>query len=310
MRKKILEILLGSLKAKIVTSIVAISLVGGAVTVGVIYKNSIDQSTKKEVSLESNLEDISKETKENIDEKEDETLDNSGKATEEKALANESEDQKGTSSNEGGNNEGSAEPSKDSSSSQGVNTNPSNNTNSNNGEVSNRGGSTASANNVGESNSGGSMTPEPPKQNYDEVTMITYQTHTGNLNLTSNPFDKEFDNALTKVSIESNRNDLLNRTCDDLAKEMVSLEDARNMWVGKYVDNKYKVKSLKMYSVNIKSKSVEESTDKYINRIKTSNLFLYSPSSSIYFDKVRHYGNLSDDSIAVIKRVVIEFERI
>jgi hypothetical protein len=155
MRKKILEILLSSLKAKIVTSIVAISLVGGAVTVGVIYKNSIDQSTKKEVSLESNLEDISKETKENIDEKEDETLDNSGKATEEKASTNESEDQKVTISNDGGNNGGLAEPSKDSSSSQGGNINPSNNTNSN---------SAGSSNNEGSSNNGGNPIPSQPTQ--------------------------------------------------------------------------------------------------------------------------------------------------
>ncbi|QLY81481.1 hypothetical protein [Clostridium intestinale] len=125
MRKRILEVLLGSLKAKIVTSIVAISLVGGAVTADVIYKNSIDQSNKKEVSLESNLEDISKETKENIYEKEDETLDNSGKATEEKASTNESEDQKVTTSNEGGNNGGSAEPSSGSSSNNGGTTNSS-----------------------------------------------------------------------------------------------------------------------------------------------------------------------------------------
>lgn len=249
MIKKILEVLLGSLKGKIITGVVTILVIGGAIEGGIIYSNSI--SSNKVVSMKDNKPNVKEE--ENINSA-DEEVNNSG--------------------------------------------------------TYNNSGSTTPANNGGSSNSGGSMTPEPPKQNYDEVTMITYQAHTGNINLTSNQFDKEYDNALTKVSIESNRNDLLSRTCDDLAKEMVSLEDARNIWGGKYVDNKYKVKSLKMYSVNIKSKSVEESTDKYINRIKTSNLFSYSPSSSIYFDKVRHYGNLNNDSIAVIKRVIIEFERI
>ena len=163
MRKKILEILLGSLKAKIVTSIVAVSLVGGAVTAGIIHKNSIDRSTKKEVSFESKSEDLSKESEDKVDEKEVETLDNNEQAVDTKTSTNESEDQNATSSNEGGNNGGSAESSKDSSSNKGGNTNTSNNTNSNNG-------STVAPSSGGNSNSGNTSTPpkqtnpEPPKQ--------------------------------------------------------------------------------------------------------------------------------------------------
>lgn len=150
MKKKILEILLGSLKAKIITSTVAILLVGGVATAGIVYKNSIDQSTKKEVSLESNSEDTSKKVEKNVDEKEDETLDNSGKATEEKALTNESEDQKGTSSNEGGNNVNSV-------------------ASSNNDQVSNNSDSNKNVNtNTGESNNSsdlGGQTNEPNTSN-------------------------------------------------------------------------------------------------------------------------------------------------
>ena len=119
MKKKILEVLLGSLKAKIVTSIVAVSLVGGVATVGVIYKNSIDQSTKKEVSFESKSEDLSKESEDKVDEKEVETLDNNEQAVDTKTSTNESEEQNATSSNEGGNNGDSVVTSNDSSSKQG-----------------------------------------------------------------------------------------------------------------------------------------------------------------------------------------------
>lgn len=73
MKKKILEVLLGSLKAKIITGVVATLVVGGITTGGVIYNNKINSitHTDKDTKLQSNIPDDTALTEEEAKEREE-----------------------------------------------------------------------------------------------------------------------------------------------------------------------------------------------------------------------------------------------
>ncbi|QLY81504.1 hypothetical protein [Clostridium intestinale] len=73
MKKKILEVLLGSLKAKIITGVVATLIVGGIVTGGVIYNNKINNITytDNDTKLQYDIPDDTALTEEEAKEREE-----------------------------------------------------------------------------------------------------------------------------------------------------------------------------------------------------------------------------------------------
>jgi len=73
MKKKILEVLLGSLKAKIITGVVATLIVGGIVTGGVIYNNKINSitHTDNDTKLQSDIPDDTALTEEEAKERDE-----------------------------------------------------------------------------------------------------------------------------------------------------------------------------------------------------------------------------------------------
>lgn len=73
MKKKILEVLLGSLKAKIITGVVATLVVGGIVTGGIVYNNKINNitHTDNENKLKSDIPDDTALTEEEAKERDE-----------------------------------------------------------------------------------------------------------------------------------------------------------------------------------------------------------------------------------------------
>lgn len=147
-----------------------------------------------------------------------------------------------------------------------------------------------------------------PAVNYNQVTEIP-SMHEQNYNAMIQGYitDRTIG-KLNSITITGSIKDLMHQTLVNITNSRLNVEDARAVWVGKYVGNMYKVKSLNYYSINIKSNNGDLTESEFVEKVKLTGLTDYKATSSLRYDEyavVQYLNSRETDSCA---RIVIELE--
>ncbi len=313
MKKKILEVLLGSLKAKIITGVVSTLVVGGIVTGGIIYSNKANNDKQAEIKTYS-------ETNKNT--KYEEEINKKNENTEEIA-SNESKE-KTQQDNTKVNNEVSIGKSNGTETSSNVGgTTPSNNSNSNNegstahssNNSPNKGGVTIPSNsnntNSGNPTSGGSITPQTPVVKDDVITIPDYPYST-NYSQEEGGGKTIYSKSMAKSTYQGSLNSngvgsLIYIALDTVAVMGMPSSQLNSIFVGKIVDGgKYKITSVKYIESPFKFSPLESGDWNYW--IDKSGIFS-QPGSGLFCETAYAYsvnGSFEDYKFG---RIIINLEK-
>lgn len=152
--------------------------------------------------------------------------------------------------------------------------------------------------------------PSTPPQNYDQVTGgIPHSNNYANLIFVTDSVESSLIQKYSLTNFSDGITRLMRSTTYYLSENELSIDEARQVWVNKYVANKYKVLKLNYFEVTLPDKGVEETEESFVRRVKEKGLFDYKPSG-IIFDDCQVLSNINDNSTVKCVRLVIEMEHI